>query len=76
MYLDVAISERMVGVEDFHNEHFVIISSNVEISMTNWRKYLEKNWEKVTELLKIKRFAPLVRLTVMVMVKKGLGHRL
>ena len=51
MYLDVAISERMVGVEDFHNEHFVIISSYVKISMTNWRKYLEKNWEKVTELL-------------------------
>ena len=41
----------MVGVEDFHNDHFVIISSNVKISMTNWRKYLEKNWEKVTELL-------------------------
>ena len=51
MYLDVAISERMVGEEDFHNAHFVIISSNVKISMTNWRKYLEKNWEKVTELL-------------------------
>ena len=51
MYLDVAISERMVGEEDFHNAHFVIISSNVKISMTHWRKYLEKNWEKVTELL-------------------------
>ena len=43
------ISERMAAAK-FHNENFVIISSNEKITMTSWRKYLQQNWEKVKDL--------------------------
>ena len=43
------ISERMAAAK-FHNENFVIISSNVKISMPHWRRYLEQNWDQVKEL--------------------------
>ena len=36
-----------VNQKRFEDENLVIISSNSEIDMTQWRKYLVENWDKV-----------------------------
>ena len=45
-------SERMVSAEEklFVDERHVIITSTSEIDMTQWRKHLVKNWDKVSFL--------------------------
>ena len=39
-------SERMAS-KYFENENLVIISSNDEIDMTKWRKYISEKWNEV-----------------------------
>ena len=41
--------QRMASVNQkrFEDENLVIISSNTAIDMTQWRKYLIENWDKV-----------------------------
>ena len=36
-----------VNQKRFEDENLVIVSSNTEIDMTQWRKYLIENWNKV-----------------------------
>ena len=39
-------SDRMAS-SYFENENLVIISSNAEINMAQWRRYIFDNWNKV-----------------------------
>ena len=50
---NVTLTHHCLGVmasvnqKRFEDENLVIISSNTEIDMTQWRKYLVENWDKV-----------------------------